>query len=72
MKIILKSALVVKSAVFVTSHIQGIITNYPIKAREFLLRLKQDYFQPAICNNIRSNCLEKSTVGLSSLRNSNS
>ena len=35
----------VKSVVFVTSHIQDIISNYHIKARQFLFRLKQDYFQ---------------------------
>ena len=36
---------VAKSLVFVTSHIQDIISNYHIKARQFLFRLKQDYFQ---------------------------
>jgi len=45
MKIILRSALVTNSTVFVTSHIQVIISNFRFKAGKFLFRLKQDYFQ---------------------------
>jgi len=44
MKIILKSLLVTKSVVFVASHIQDIISNYRIRAKQFLFPLKQDYF----------------------------
>ena len=45
MKIILKGVLVTKSVVFVTSHIQDIISNYRIEAKQFSFPLKQDYFQ---------------------------
>ena len=41
MKIILKSILVIKSAVFVTSHIQDIISKYRIKARQLLFPLSR-------------------------------
>ena len=43
MKIILKSVLVAKSAVFVTSQIHNFF-NYLIKENKFLFTLAQDYF----------------------------
>jgi len=41
---ILKCVLVTKSLVFVTSHIQDIISKYRINSKQFLFRFKQDYF----------------------------
>jgi hypothetical protein len=41
---ILKCVLVTNSVVFVTSHMQDIISNYRIKAKQFLFPFKQDYF----------------------------
>jgi len=45
MKIILECVLVINSIVFVTSQILDIISNYRIKTKQFLFRLKQDYFK---------------------------
>ena len=37
--------IVTKSVVFVTSHIQDIISKYRINSKQFLFPLKKDYFQ---------------------------
>ena len=63
MKIILKSVLVTKIVMFVTSHIQYIILNYHVKARQLLFLLKQHYFQTTVRNDIRSEGLEKIQFG---------
>jgi len=45
MKIILKTVLVTKSAVFLKSQIQDDCFKYRIKVNQFLFTLKQDYYQ---------------------------
>jgi len=50
MKIILKSLLVIKSVVFCYKSHKDIFPKYHMKAKQFLFRLKLDYFQNYLLN----------------------
>jgi len=63
MNIILKSVLVIKSVVFVTSHIQDIFPNIISKRNNFYFCWNKTISKTTMCINVRSGWLEKIQLG---------